>query len=493
MTSYVRLFRRRSFALLWLGATLSTFGDALTWVALVWLTLELGGTPIQVGVLAACYTGPVIIGGLGAGILLDRFDRRRLLILDNLVRGLAMASVPVAAGLDVLTQAQLYLVAAVYGLLYMVSLAGFPAVIPDLVEPDDLSTANALESISYGVGGVVGPIVAGILIGFLGAASVLALDALTYFAFVGCLAMIAIPRSAASAGVGASSVLRDGGLRPAVRFVRRSPPILAITLMFMAFNVGEGMLTVLLPVYARDVLLVGAAGYGVLVSSLTIGQLAGSIVVGGVRWPWPLGRSIAAAQLLAGISIVGLAVAPGLAASAAVLVAFGLLVSPLTIWAQTIRLRLIPAELRGRVMSLLRTLMQSTPPVGGLLAGQLLSAGATAPALTLIGVLGGLPGAVGLVHRSMARTATEAPGPTAVRSAVAEAAQDDQAGSHQASEDQERKPTVEHAGDGDTEDRVAESGAARQHHEHGERGQDPEDCGRDETDRQRERSTPASV
>jgi MFS family permease len=405
MGAYLRLLRDRPFRLLWLGATISIFGDALTWVSLVWLTYDLGGSAVQIGLLAACYTGPVIVGGLVAGVLLDRFDRRRLLIADNLIRGLAMASVPIAATAGVLTQAQLYLVAAVYGSLYMVSLAGFPAMIPDLVAEDDLSTANAMESISYGVGGVVGPVAAGLLIGVIGAADVLGLDALTYLTFVACL--VAMPRSSAAHPPSPAGERRDGGLRPAIRFLRRTPAVLAITLMFMSINIGEGMLTVLLPVFARDVLGVGAPGYGLLVSAMTLGLLVGSVVVGGLRWRWPLGRSIAAAQLCAGVAIFGLAVAPGLVASASVLFAFGLAASPLTIWAQTIRLRLIPGEMRGRVMSLLRTLMQSTPPLGGLIAGALLGAGMAGPALVLIAAVAGLPGAVGLVHPSLSRQATD--------------------------------------------------------------------------------------
>ena len=165
MDAYRRVLRDRRFALLWGGVTVSLFGDALTWVSLVWLTFELGGGPADVGILAVCYTAPVIVGGLVAGVLLDRYDRRRLLIADNTIRGLAMLSVPIAAAMGTLGQAQLDIVAAVYGLLYMISLAGFPSIIPDLVPADDLSTANALESLSFSVGGVAGPALAGLLIG----------------------------------------------------------------------------------------------------------------------------------------------------------------------------------------------------------------------------------------------------------------------------------------------------------------------------------------
>ena len=65
VSAYLRLLRHRSFALLWAGSTVSLIGDGLTWVSLVWLVYELGGGPAEVGVLAACYSGPVIVGGLG--------------------------------------------------------------------------------------------------------------------------------------------------------------------------------------------------------------------------------------------------------------------------------------------------------------------------------------------------------------------------------------------------------------------------------------------
>ena len=437
MDAYRRVLRDRRFALLWSGLTISLFGDALTWVSLVWLTFELGGGPADVGILAVCYTAPVVVGGLVAGVLLDRYDRRRLLIADNTIRGLAMLSVPIAAALGTLGQVQLDLVAAVYGLLYMISLAGFPSIIPDLVPADDLGTANALESLSFSVGGVAGPALAGLLIGLIGAANNLAIDAATYFVFVACLLVLRLPAralsgadAAPSATPGESSAADSSaadssgtGLRPAIRFILRSPAILAITLMFMAVNVGEGMVVVILPVYVRDLTDAGAIGYGILVSAFTVGSLAGALVVGAIRWPWALGRSIAAAEVAAGVVVALLVIEPPLVGAAVVLVVVGICASPLTIWAQTIRMRLIPVALRGRVFALLRTLMQSTPPIGGLVAGLLLASAAAGGAVTgtaatsialaiaAAALLMVIPGLIGLVHPALGRTATADPLP----------------------------------------------------------------------------------
>jgi MFS family permease len=247
------------------------------------------------------------------------------------------------------------------------------------------------------MGGIAGPALAGLLVGLIGAPSVLAIDALTYAVFVACLALIRTPsRAAREETAGAGDERRGRGLGPAFRFILRTPAILFITVMFMSFNVGEGILLVLLPIYARDVLGGDASTYGLLVSSFTGGMLIGALAVGAIDWRWPLGRSIAAAQLLAGLVLLGLVAQPGLGGTVAVLALAGLCGSPLTIWAQTIRMRLIPADMRGRVFGLLRTLMQSTPPAGGIVGGTLIGVAGMPIVAALVAALAIVPGLRGL-------------------------------------------------------------------------------------------------
>ncbi|MGZ8625185.1 MAG: MFS transporter [Actinomycetota bacterium] len=371
MRRYLELLRNRPFATLWAGSTVSAVGDALTWVALVWLVIENGSTR-AVGGLVVASTAPVIAGGFLMGALLDRFDRRRVLIAVNLALGCAVASVPILAGAELLRTWHLYVVAALYGLLKMANWAGVPSLIPSLVPERDLTTANAMESVSFGIAAVAGPAIAGVLIALIGGENVLAVDAATYLLYVAVLAGLRVPPEEPA---GDHSRLALG---PAFRILRRQPAVLATTLMFMAFNVGEGMLLVLLPVFARRELGGDAATYGLLLSSFALAATAGSLIVGALTWRWTLGRSIAVAQTAAGIAFLGLLAAPGLAGAIGVLgvlVVAGVLVSPMTIWAQTVRMRVIPPELRGRTFGVLRTLMQSTPPLGGAVAGFLLADG----------------------------------------------------------------------------------------------------------------------
>ena len=412
MRRYLDLLRQRDFGLLWGGATISALGDGMSFVALLWLLIERGGTPADVGWLAAIYTAPVIVGGIAAGVILDAFDPRKVLAADNAIRGLAVASVPIASALGALTTAHLFVVAAIYGLLFMTSAAGIPSLITRLIRGDDLTTANAMESLSFSLSGLIGPGVAGLLIAVAGAPFVLAIDALTYFVFVGCLLAMrqggGVGEAAAHGADGAGSApATSRGLGPAIRFIFSAPAIVAITLFYMSVNVAGGIVTVVIPLYVRDVLHAGSETFGLLLSVLTAGDLLGLLVVGAVNWGWPLGRSIAWALFTSGLVLLLWLLQPPVIALGAILFVWGSLSSSLTPWAQTIRMRLIPPEIRGRVFALLRTSMQSTRPIGAVAAGLLLSQGELSIAIVAVALLFAIPGFIGTWLPALG------PGPTA--------------------------------------------------------------------------------
>jgi MFS family permease len=425
MRRYIDLLRQRDFALLWGGATISAVGDGMSFVALLWLLIERGGTPADVGWLAAIHTAPVIIGGLATGVILDMFDPRKVIAADNALRGLAIASVPVASALGVLTTAHLFVVAAIYGLLFMTSAAGIPSLITRLIRRDDLTTANAMESLTFSLSGLIGPGIAGLLIAVVGAPFVLAIDALTYFAFVGCLlAMNEGDRGGdaveqGSDGAAAHATAPDTapaavpatsrGLGPAIRFIFSAPAIVAITLFYMSVNVAGGIVTVVIPLYVRDVLHAGSETFGLLLSVLNAGDLAGLLVVGAVNWRWPLGRSIAWALFTSGLVLLLWLLQPPVIVLGAILFVWGALSSSLTPWAQTIRMRLIPPEMRGRVFALLRTSMQSTRPIGAVAAGLLVSQGDLSIAIVAMALLFAVPGFIGIWLPALGRGPTADP------------------------------------------------------------------------------------
>jgi MFS family permease len=380
---YREVLRRfPDFRRLWLGSSISALGDGMTWTALSWLVLTRHGV-VALGVLAVCSTAPVLLGGAVLGPLLDRFDKRRLLLVDSLFRAAVIGLVPLLAALDALPALALYGVAATYGLLKMLPLAGVPAAMPDLLPPAQLSAGNGLEQLGYGLATVVGPALAGVLVPVIGAPRVLLLDALSYLVFVAFLARMTRPLPPVP-----TTGTRQAGWRPAARTVVKDKVILATTLAFMAFNVAEGMLLVTLPWLAnRDG---EASQLGLLLASIAAGELIGATAAGRVRSDARLLRGIAAAQLVA--SVLFLAVlAPSPYVIALLLLALGAISAPMTVWAQSLRMLRLPAEERGRIFTLLRTCMQFTPPLGAAIATTLLAGGSLAAVAVTMVLVAGLP------------------------------------------------------------------------------------------------------
>jgi MFS family permease len=394
---YRDVLKRPAFRWFWLGFTCSEIGDVVTRVALTWFVYEQTRSPEALGWLALCYTGPVIVGGLVAGPLLDRFDRRRVMIADNALRGGAVALIPLLYALGVLVIWHVYAVAAVYGLLMMISLAGGPSLIPSLVDEEHVATANALETVTFTLAGVAGPVLAGEALRWVAAPTVVLVDAASYFVFAIALARITVAPVADDRAAGASSPR----LGDAVRLFVSDPILRSTTLMFMVFNVGGGgFLSVWLPVLADQAPGSGPQVYGWLLGAMAFGEVIGTFVAGSRAFAQPLGTLICVAQIAAGVAL-GLLLYGQLWTVMLGLLLFGAVSAPLTVWAQTLRMQIIPSTMRGRVFALLRMVMQSGAPIGGAAAGMLLPLVGLTKMIAFSALLAGVPGLVGARVRAL--------------------------------------------------------------------------------------------
>jgi MFS family permease len=394
LAAYREVLGHRPFALFWGGFSLSVAGDAMTRVALTWFVYQTTQSAVAVGWLTFFYTAPVVIGGLVAGWLLDRFDRRTVMIADSLLKAMVVVSVPLLAAAGWLEIWHAYAVAAVYGLMLMVPLAGTPAMLPDLVAPARLNTANALETMAFTLSGVIGPPIAGILIAQWSAPEVLYLDAATYLLFAAALASLG-PRGTNNVTAGETAGDGKHGLGEAFRLLLGNRILLSTTAMYMAANIAVGAVLVWLPIYASRELDGGAALYGILLGVIAVGEIAGSLLAGLDRLRVPLGTLICAAQFASGVALAVMLAGTNLALTVVCLALYGALSAPLTIWAQTLRMKIIPERQRGRTFALLRMLMQSTNPLGGLLAGFLLPVVGMAWVIAISAAAIGLPGLAG--------------------------------------------------------------------------------------------------
>jgi MFS family permease len=374
-----------AFRRLWAGATVSAAGDSASWVALV--ALSLGSAHARLPLLVALYTAPVAVGGLAAGWALDRFDRRRVMIADSVLRGAAFASIPLAALFGGLGAGQLYGVAVVYGLLKMIGLAGFPALIPTLVSAEQIDQANALETVTFGLATLVGAGLAGLAVATIGPVPVVAFDAASYLVMAACLWSVhGLSSPARRPALGGAVGPGRAGFRAIVCLAATNPVLRDTTIMFALFNIGEGALLVFLPHRAVELGL-GSGGYGYLVAATTAGQLLAAALLARRTWTASLRVSIIIAQIIAA-SLVLLLVIRSAAVTVAALVAMGICTAPMTAWAQSLRMRLAPPQAHGRLFALLRTTMQATPPAGAAIAALTLTHGTLAAVAAITATMG---------------------------------------------------------------------------------------------------------
>jgi len=404
LNSYRDILGNKNFLAFWSGFTASSIGDSLTRVALTWLVFEETKSAQALGILTIAYTAPILLGGFFAGPLLDRFSARRVMLIDNLIRGLVFSLIPILHFLSRLELWHIYLFAAIYGFLMMISLAGGPTLIPSLVQENQLDTANAMETLSYTLSGVIGPPLAGLLIAWIGATNVVILDALSYFIFAFTLLAISVQDTEHLATHQANT---SYGIIDAVRLMLRDKVILSTTLMFMAANIGLGALTVFLPLVSDQIAENSSEIFGTLLGAMALGEVISAGLAGSLNLKMKIGARIAFAQILSGLSLLFLLMERTFGTVAIGLFLLGFFSAPLTIWAQTLRMKIIPPDMRGRTFALLRTLMQGATPIGGALAGFLLPVVGMQMIIGLSSLVIGGPGLVGTQVKELRRAGGE--------------------------------------------------------------------------------------
>jgi MFS family permease len=173
------LWHNRDFILLWSGQMISAIGSQVSLLAFPWLILTVTGSPVQAGVIASVRTLPYILFGLPAGALVDRWDRKRVMVLCDAGRALALGSIPIAFAFGFLTAMQLYIVSFIEGTLFIFFGLAEAAALPRVVLLEQLSAATAQNEFIYSVSGLLGPSLSGLLYSIGNAIPFLA-DAVSY-------------------------------------------------------------------------------------------------------------------------------------------------------------------------------------------------------------------------------------------------------------------------------------------------------------------------
>jgi MFS family permease len=364
------LRRNRDFRVFLAGQGVSAFGDAISFTALPLLVVALTGSGVAMGTVGALSTLPDLIFGLPAGALADRWDRRRMMLYADLGRAMLTALIPLSVFLGLDTMAVVLLVVAPINLLRVMFMAAFTAAVPNLVERHQIGAANGLVEGLFSVSFIVGPAIAGVLVGTIGAGPTLALDAASFLFSALALSAIHRPMRAARDPAAPPSHLGTD-IVEGVRYILSERTLRMVIAFWGAVSVAMAPLVPAVIFFLRADLGRPESVIGLIVSSYGVGYLIGAIVAGRSA-RGRLGLMMIAGNLLSGLMLVGFAFAgtPLLeAVTAAGSGAFGAITLVSYV---TLRATIPPNELLGRVGSTARMISLGLQPVGLLIGGILL-------------------------------------------------------------------------------------------------------------------------
>jgi len=359
--------RRPAFRRLWLGLAASRLGDHFTTIALLWFVLQLTGSGAALGVIVLCFALPGLVTGPPLGRLLDRHQPRLVMGLDNLARGLVIAAIPALAFAGVLRLWQIAALALLAGALAPASQVGARIVVPQLVPDDELERANALAAVSMQRSYLAGPALAGLVVATVGGPWALLIDAASFLVMAAlAFTLPDLPRAA--------PVERrwDRGNGLGFRPLFRVKEVRIVTLLSLVFFLAYGPLEPALPLYSRETLGAGAAGYGLLWSAFGAGLLAGLLLTTRLVGHGRPGVAFAAIAVLWGLLLAPLAVLDRLGPALLCFALAGAVWAPYSTVELALLQRLVPAAIRGEVFGARATLTGGVAALGPALGGLLL-------------------------------------------------------------------------------------------------------------------------
>jgi len=355
------------------STTTSALGGSITAVSLSWLIYHFTGSTLDIAYLGLTGVLPGIVLGLLAGVLADRYDRRKLMVASDTVRALAMLGLAVAL---YLVGFSLLLVLAVMTIVYSFSALFFPAsqaILPRMIPKRQLEDANGLLSASSQIGYTVGSAAGGLAIAFVGAVAGLGVNAATYAVSAILLLQIAPEFGRARERGGTSTRSIRGELAEGLTYMRNHLPVLEVTLGFLPASLFFPVVTNFFVVYAAVVLGPNPALFGYLVAALTAGAAAGALAVGRLRARRFAGLAMGVGLLVMGGAAVLLVVGGSLlsALTGAAILGFSLgLIG--TVYYSTMQ-AIVPNEVLARVLSIDMVGSLVAVPAGLILGGVLSS------------------------------------------------------------------------------------------------------------------------
>jgi MFS family permease len=361
--------QHRNFRLLWLGQLISFSGSMMQQAAILWhvsLLVPADRRGLALGIVGLVRVGPIVAFSLLSGVVADALDRRRLMMATQMAATLVAGALALLAFSGLTAVWPVYLLAALGAAASAFDGPARQALIPNLVPRADLPNALSLNQIMFQFASVLGPTIGGLLIASLGVGSAYLFNAVSFlFVIAALMLMRDVPVIDANERAAASF----GAAREGLRFVFSSPIIRATMLLDFAATFFSSA-TALLPIFAQDILHVGASGYGWLYAAPSVGSLlAGGVMIRTIDRIERRGVVLLWAIAAYGLATVAFGFSRAFWVTFACLAVTGAADAVSTVLRSIIRQLMTPDRLRGRVTSVNMIFFMGGPQLGELEAG----------------------------------------------------------------------------------------------------------------------------
>ncbi|WP_437611071.1 MFS transporter [Sorangium sp. So ce834] len=364
-----RALRHRNYRLFFFGQGASLIGTWLTRVATSWLVYRLTNSALLLGIVGFAGQIPTFLIAPIAGVLVDRWDRHRVLVITQVMAMVQSALLAVFALTGTITVWHVLVLAAFQGVINAFDTPARQAFVVQMVEArEDLSNAIALNSSMVNGARLLGPSIAGVLIAAVGEGWCFAIDSISYLAVIASLLAMRITRPERREAK-RGHVLAD--LREGFRYVSSFPPIRAILLLLALVSLTGMPYTILMPVFAGEVLHGGANTLGLLMAASGVGAVTGALWLASRRSVLGLGRALSIAGALFGLGLVGFSFSRSVWLSAPLLAIIGGGMMVQMAASNTLLQTIVEEDKRGRVMSFYTMAFFGMAPFGSLIAGWL--------------------------------------------------------------------------------------------------------------------------
>jgi len=373
-------FEHRNFRLYWFGNLASLIGTWIQNIATGWLVLTLTNSPFFVGLNSTLAWLPAWVVSLPAGAMADRFNKRKLMIVTQTV--LAVFALVLAA---------LYWahVLTIYHVLVISCLTGFAAtmngpiaqsLVPDLVGRKNVLNAIALNNAMFNSARIIGPAIAGVLLGTIGAGGCFGINSASFLAIIAALWVIRLPPHAPHA---VEETVRQQ-IMAGLRFVKGHRDIRAIVVLTAVFSSFGMIYLPLMPVFARDVFHAGAREYGVMMTCVGIGAVIGGLLLATMSKTRHKGVILVLGTAGIGLLSIALSFVRDVRLALPLIALIGFCQTSTTSLMNTLIQTLAPDHIRGRALSVYMLAFNGMFPLGCLLGGAIAQRFG-APAATLVG------------------------------------------------------------------------------------------------------------